>query len=368
LVLSGVFAQERDPVPSFPTKTDLITVDVVVLDKNGRPVRGLTKADFSVFEDGQLQEVVGFEARDLTTSRPTEDTSAVGLPGREEEPRGPPGRRLAFILDELGLDARCAAAIESIRTWIREKADPRDEVTLVNATGTVRAEERIGSGRGALLNALARIRCRRPMQPPEASRCGESIVGPTADPGAIAGCVRAQEARNDWRLRARDVVASIEAFSRAHADERGRKPVFVFTNSFVRDDDLKQAEQAVEAAHRTNTVLYVVDPRGLVGGMYDDVLAAAWGTDLGGAAHMADETGGSLIRSNDVAGAIYRAIDESAAYYLLGYVPTRPPDGRWRPLQVKVSRPGFKVRARRGYLAATEPARTRSSADAPEDR
>jgi hypothetical protein len=52
---------------------------------------------------------------------------------------------------------------------------------------------------------------------------------------------------------------------------------------------------------------------------------------------MADETGGALVRSNDVAGSLERAIDETEAYYLLGYVPERPPDGKWRKLEVRVA-------------------------------
>ena len=45
------------------------------------------------------------------------------------------------------------------------------------------------------------------------------------------------------------------------------------------------------------------------------------------------------------------ATDASAAY-LLGYQPEKPPDGDWHRLEVRIRRPGLKVRARRRYLAS----------------
>src|SRR5258708_12181494 len=49
--------------PSFPARAEAITVDVVVLDKDGQPVAGLTKDDFVLLEGGRPQPIVAFEAR-----------------------------------------------------------------------------------------------------------------------------------------------------------------------------------------------------------------------------------------------------------------------------------------------------------------
>ena len=66
-VLAAVASREQEPqvIPAFPTQAEAITADVVVLDKQGRPVRGLTKEDFTLFEDGRPQTIVGFQAREL---------------------------------------------------------------------------------------------------------------------------------------------------------------------------------------------------------------------------------------------------------------------------------------------------------------
>jgi VWFA-related protein len=354
-LLPGDLRAQDQPVHSFPTRTDIITVDVVVLDRAGRPMRGLQQSDFTVLEDGRRQEIVAFEARDLRAPPPAATAAnPAGLAAAREAREPTPGRTLGFVVDDLS-GFQCVTSVKAIRSWIEEKADPRDQVSLFTTSSRVQpVEARIATGRAALLRALDAVRCLTLPGADAGYGGGGSIVGPNADPNAIASSMRAQEAYAAWRTRARAVVSSIEGFSRGHASERGRKPVFVFTEGFPRDADLKQAEQAIDVAHRTNTALYFINPRGLGSAMNEG------GVGFAGAAHMAAETGGALVSNNDVAGSLVRAIDQTEAYYLLGYVPAKPPDGKWRKLQVKVARPGVEVRARRGYVASVEPAEIRT--------
>ncbi len=51
--------------PKFGTSTAAVLVDVVVRDKKGKPVSGLTAEDFQVFEDGVPQKIISCDASGL---------------------------------------------------------------------------------------------------------------------------------------------------------------------------------------------------------------------------------------------------------------------------------------------------------------
>ena len=59
---------------TFQSGVDVVQVDVSVLDKDRRPVRGLTKADFTILEDGKPRPIVAFAPVDLAQT----DVSTAG--------------------------------------------------------------------------------------------------------------------------------------------------------------------------------------------------------------------------------------------------------------------------------------------------
>ena len=66
LVGSGIVAQEAPPQdpqtpPTFRGGARFVRVDVYPTDAEGRPIEGLTAADFEVYEDGKPQEIDSFE-------------------------------------------------------------------------------------------------------------------------------------------------------------------------------------------------------------------------------------------------------------------------------------------------------------------
>ena len=69
--------------------------------------------------------------------------------------------------------------------------------------------------------------------------------------------------------------------------------------------------------------------------------------------HVAEETGGLAIRNtNDLSTGLERVIEELSDYYEVVYTPPIPvPDGRYRRIQAKTTRPGVHVRTRAGYFA-----------------
>jgi len=47
---------------TFSVSSQLVTLDVVVNDKHGQPVRGLKRGDFTIYEDNIPQSILSFEA------------------------------------------------------------------------------------------------------------------------------------------------------------------------------------------------------------------------------------------------------------------------------------------------------------------
>ena len=80
---------------------------------------------------------------------------------------------------------------------------------------------------------------------------------------------------------------------------------------------------------------------------------------------LAVDTGGFVVRNmNQFDKAIAQIADDAGNYYVLGYIPAAPGDGKFHQISVKVKRPGVSVRARRGYTAHRPTAGTVTTAAA----
>jgi VWFA-related protein len=131
----------------------------------------------------------------------------------------------------------------------------------------------------------------------------------------------------------------------------------------------------LDEANRANASFYPVDPRGLA--VFDTPLVrqdvpgppppmvppsvdrALLTGRLNSLRTLAEATDGlAIVNTNDLAAGFRRVVSDLSSYYLLGYYSTGKLDGRFHPITVRIKRPGVKVRARRGYLAATPAAAT----------
>jgi hypothetical protein len=90
-------AQQQPPPPVFRTARTLISVDVIVRDRSGAIVQGLTAADFDLREDGVAQEVLSFTFERITDKAipaapktellaGVEDRVRVAAPGAAHKP------------------------------------------------------------------------------------------------------------------------------------------------------------------------------------------------------------------------------------------------------------------------------------------
>ncbi|HEY1911526.1 MAG TPA: VWA domain-containing protein [Vicinamibacterales bacterium] len=138
-------------------------------------------------------------------------------------------------------------------------------------------------------------------------------------------------------------------------------------------DDDQEFRTLLDQANRANTSFYPVDPRGLV--VFDTSIAmpttgapppgsttitppsvdqAMLTNRLYSLRTLAEATDGlAIVNSNDLDRGFRRVVSDLSSYYLLGYYSSGKLDGKFHSITVRVKRPGVRVRARRGYLAAT---------------
>src|SRR5207244_4639892 len=146
---------------------------------------------------------------------------------------------------------------------------------------------------------------------------------------------------------------------------------------------LDAVRDGIAAATRSNVSIYGIDPRGLtdLGDESIEIQSYPDDTSLGvgpGSLQnelrlsqdnlrvLSDETGGfAIVNRNDVMGGLDRIVSDNSSYYVLAYYPPDPRPGRNHRIQVRVTRPGVTVRARKGYLTPKKLEVTTSATNGP---
>jgi VWFA-related protein len=391
--LTSLIGTAQEPQQTFRTATEVVEVDVRVVDKAGHFVSGLTADDFALEEDGVAQKIVyviliGADAAASAPSGPA-TAAAVSVPAA---PPVPPQVWL-FVFDTGHLSAGgLQRTRDAVVTFIADKFHLGDiggvvvDGKMVNNRLTSDREELRKAAAGAKVVGSQRSRQLEMQEWPrlrdalEAFRIvnGEREALDAAVARACAddpdACKRAppdlQVREKANRLVAEDrdstlqTLRAIEAFSEGLARVPGAKTVVFLSDGFALQNLDAELRLAVGQAARAGAHFYSVDARGLNKGstsqLIDQPLAdnpAGGGTRFDsqedGTNSLAVDTGGFAIRNENNFG---RALDtiqrDAATYYVLAYSPTNDTlDGKYRSISVKVNRPGVHVRARRGYLA-----------------
>jgi VWFA-related protein len=395
----------QQTTPTFPSGVELITIDAVVLDRNGVPVAGLTRDDFVVSEDGQPQPIVSFEAFTTGDTGAPPPPPPLGVASNEALPPSP-GRGFALVLDDMGMSVREAADVRrAVATFLERSVTEGDEVTITTVSGDAWWTARLPDGRGDLLAVTGRLKGRAvDLQLPGSMSDYEAFWihnrGSSAqdeimrrlvdrylrdnlceprDPG-FRQCIdqirsRAGAADERRRVRTRLTLQAIRRALDGLGTTRGRKSLLLFSPGFL-EDQSGELRDVVTASRLANTAVYFLDARGLVAtpGAFSvsqggpppnpqDAGAMAFEggfLESAGAQGLALDTGGAALRNTDLVAGAGRVAAESRTFYLLGVAPPAGKrDDAWRALKVEVKRGGVTVRARRGYTlrGATEPPR-----------
>jgi VWFA-related protein len=368
-------AADQQPPITFKVEVNYVEIDAVVTDSNGSFVRGLTRDDFVVTEQSTPQTISVFSLVDIPVARPdaplfvkTAIESDVSTNQRAD------GRVFVLVLDDLHTNSMRSVRVRTAaRQFVERYLGENDIAAVVTTGGSKSAAQNFTGSRRLLLEAIdafmgQKLRSSTLEQLAQLPRQTPGTRGP-ADPLTFERAYKARASLDTLR----GVAEYLEGI-------RGRRKAVVFfsegidydisnpiQNQFA-SDVREEMRTAIAEATRANVSYYAVDPRGL-SGFEDAIEIQSLPEDNSLGVHtmldemrnaqdslrsIAEETGGfAAINRNDYRDTFARIIDANSSYYVLGYYSTDTRrDAKFRPVDVRVRRPGLQVRARKGYTPA----------------
>ena len=394
----------------FSQSADVVAVEVPVqVLRDGKPVRGLTRDDFEVYEGRAKQPVTGFETLDLTAA-----------PATPEAARRVPmsARRRFVLLFDLGFSspAQMARARQAAKDLLRGSFHPTDLVALAAyvpskgpqlLTGFTPDHQAIE----AAIDRLSPVQSfgqgfrvtADPLELAVSLDDGGSagFKGKIGDSDKMADNAGAGSGFNDHlnpfssaqradrETQGREISQLTKAlgiFADTLASVHGRKYVLLLSPGFESsilvgnsDDDAvynagshsirgdiwnidsddrygntkvgSDLEKMLEALRRADCVVESVDIGGIRASADD--LHAARNPGADGLFTIADSTGGEYIANfNDLAQAMEKVLDSTSVTYVLTFQPDVKRDGQYHKLRVELKDArGARVVYRHGYYA-----------------
>jgi VWFA-related protein len=369
--------------PIFRSGTELVLVNVVVRDKNGNVVRGLTQDDFSVAEDDKPQTITSFDFEELDkgSATPSEPEPPAVLPKKLALPTQtsqaaptPPkvdmhGRRLIVLFFDLSSmqPEELQRAVKAAHDYVDQKLSAADLIAVASFSTSLQVDQDFTADRETL-NAAIDAYGGAAGQGFDEGTTGDAEGTPDTGGAFTADDTEFNIFNTDRRLDA------LQSLADAVSGIQQKKSVIYFSSGMNQSGQDNQVElrRTIDRASRANMSIYAADMRGLQaqvpGG--DATTASVRGTSaFSGAsvanqfsrmastqdtlATMAEDTGGRAFFDSNSFGQVFdKVVADTSAYYVLGFSSTNPArDGRFRRIKVRLKRADLKLEYRSGYYA-----------------
>jgi Ca-activated chloride channel homolog len=323
----------------FKSGVELINVNVTVTDRSGRFVSGLRQEDFLVYEDDKPLEVTHFSSERVPVS-------------------------LGIVLDASGSMAgeKWDAALDAIDRFLTSLPDQQDEFFVERFSADPELVHEWTNDRSRISRALARLR-------PNGGTAMYDAVA-EAVPMAQAGQNRKKALvlisdGNDTnsRLRVsavRQMIRETEVLVYAVGID-GQAESSVFTGRPSPPVVRPPAPTPFPIPGRRGGFPFPIPVPGGGGGQRGGgSIGSRMGADdrvnVVALREITDDSGGrtEIVRdARDLDPATAGIADELSKQYYLGYPSPGYRDGRWHTIRVELRNPGYKVRARKGYIATS---------------
>jgi VWFA-related protein len=363
---------------TFSTTAQLVVETVVVKDKNGKTVEGLTAKDFTITEDGAPQTIQfcefqkvedqapGFAVRPAETAAPAVTSNQIA-PEVSGDIRYKDRRLLVLYFDMTAMPQpdqlrALAAAQKFIKTM-----STADLMAILEYTGAaVKVLNDFTGDRDVLQKSIDT------MVIGEGSGFdNQNADDSTADTGAAFG-----QDDSEFNIFNTDrQLAALQTSVKMLASLNEKKSFIYFASGLRLNGINNQAQMqaTTNAAIRSNVSFYPVDARGLVAsaplgdatrgspggiGMYSGnsalVNTGNFQQSQDTLYTLASDTGGkALLDYNDLTLGIIQAEQAISSYYIIGYYTTKStPDGKFRRIKIAYNAdPSVKLAYRQGYYA-----------------
>jgi VWFA-related protein len=390
-------------------RSNLVVVRVVVREAQGKPVEGLRKEDFKLFDRGKEQTITQF---DVETSVPSStDSSAAPAPGNtapslsQSQSAAPAaGKFISLYFDDLNIsDADMIVARDAADHYLSSNLQPQDRVAIFTSEQIL---SDFTSDRKQIRDALlqlqpsARSLAKAHYCPDlsdyqalqitqgntdallaandEAKHCeGGVLVTPGGLSSGITDVVIRSLAQNivsQSQLQARANLHQLEQVVKHMSQMPGQRTVVLVSPGFLSQSEQSALDRLIDHALRAQVVISSLDPKGLailmreadttrsyVPATNPATLEAARRIDsdrelvaTSVLADVAHGTGGEYFHDNNDLKGGFNALAGSPFSYILAFSPTDlKPDGKFHALKVTLTgkEKGFRVQARRGYFA-----------------
>ena len=379
----------------------IASIDVVVRDKAGHLVRGLTKDDFEVYEDGELQKITNFSAIDARD--PGEEASSITADVTTSAPETAPARAvrsprlLVLYIDVQEIDPTSRREFfQAIRTFIDTAMRQGDFATILSWTNRVRVvlpptsdraaidsavDEFSKQGFSPLWETLRRVQESRLVQVAEAEEfLGEMGMASTSDQSA--------DAAFEEFARTEDLCGKLKRKSRemrnllTHLTKIEMKKVLLFVGDNLplklgpTCDTGPQLTALANTANAYGITIHGLHPSGartaMIGPEMDPkffprsneptTMARQYSRafdESGGLHLLASTTGGVSGAGRQTGELLKRAAEDLEVYYSLAYSLSPGKEDKARRVKVVTKNGKYRVHARDSVVRLSEAARLR---------
>jgi VWFA-related protein len=372
---------------TLSVKVQLVVEAIVVKDKQGNPIHGLTANDFTVTEDNVPQTIKFFEHQDLAANaKPLPDSRRADenlkiykrlareriAPETTENQRYKNRRLLALYFDMSAMrPADQMRALQAAEKFIRTQMTSVDLVAIMRYNaGSVDILQDFTTDRDRLLSIL------ETMIVGEGQDSAEEVDdASSSDTGAAFG-----QDDSEFNIFNTDrQLSALQTAARMLGQLNQKKSLIYFAGGLRLNgvDNQAQLHATVDAAIKAGVSFWPIDARGLVAeAPLGDATQGSQGNSsiyTGAAANaltfgfkmsqdtlysLAADTGGkALLDANDLDRGIVQAQDSISDYYILGYYTTNPArNGHYRRVKIALNNQTIdaKLDYRQGYYADKE--------------